>query len=169
MTVLFRWPAKVAGAAFAAALVALMLACSSERPSTPMTLTLPSRLTVSATDAGSVFDAVSGFAADAGLAPDAANTAKARGVFTSQKVRCAPGGNERHSAWCVFRFTAAPAQGNATQTEVSVKVIVVERVPYDPQAALRQVSIEPTLDRLVTQFTRRFGAAAVAQTELLTF
>lgn len=162
--------ARAGRAAGFAGLAALLLACSAEQPvSTPMTLELPSRLAVTGTDLGGVYDAVAAYAADVGLPADAGQTAKARGTYVSQRVRCAPNGSERHTAWCVFRFTVTPAPNNALQTAVLVKVNVPERVAYDPQAALRQIPIEPTLDRLATRLSDRFGGATVAQTEALTF
>ena len=156
-------------AAAAAGLAALLLACSAQPVSTPMTLELPSRLAVASTDVAGVYDAVAAYAADVALPADAGQTAKARGTYVSQRVRCAPNGDERHTAWCVFRFTVTPAPDNPLQTSVLMKVSIPERVDYDPQVALRQIPIEPTLDRLVTRLSDRFGGATVAQTEPLTF
>src|SRR5579863_9632105 len=124
------WIAKV-GLGITAALVLLLAACSEEPPSAPLTLIVPSRIAVNWVDVGGVYDAVAAYAQDGGLPIDPSQSAKATATYTSQRVRCAPNGSDRHTAWCIFRFTVTPAPDNPQQTAVNVKVVVPERVDYD--------------------------------------
>jgi hypothetical protein len=99
---------------------------------------------------------------------------KVNGTWTSQRVRCAPNGSERHTALCVFRFTVAPVPDfNAPpppQVTLSVKVSIPQKVAYDPQMALQQIRIEGTLDQITGKLSARyFGDVKVSQTEPLTF
>jgi hypothetical protein len=152
-----------------AAVTLALLACSEQRPSTPATLMIPTRIGITTTDLGGVYDAVAAYAADAGFPANPSQSSKAQGTLVSQRVRCSPNGDERHTAWCVFRFAVAPMPNNILQTAVTIRVDVPERVDYDATLALHQVRIEPTLDKLVAALTARFPDASVAQTDPLVF
>ncbi len=154
-----------------ASLLAAFLAasCSQQQVFTPTTIIVPARLNVATIDVAGVYDAVSRYAAESGLAPDPAQTDREKGTLASRRAPCAPSADERHSAWCIFNFTVSPAPDDPMQVAVLVRVRVPSRAEYDPSGAVRQIRIEPTLDRLVTVLRGRYGSAAVVQTDMLTF
>ena len=154
-----------------ASLLAAVLAasCTQDHGYTPTTIVIPVRLNVAVVNLAGVYDAVSRYATDNGLVPDPAQSSKEKGTFVSRRVRCAPNGDERQSDWCVFSFGVSPAPDNPLQTSVSVRLQVPDRAEYDPKSVAQQIRIEPTLDGLVRALRSRFGTAAVAQTDFLTF
>ncbi len=157
------------GSLLALILLAAGCAHSSGRPSAPVSLLVPSRLTVATVDVAGVYDTVARYIADVGLLPDPQHTAKPKAMFVSKPKRCSPNGDERHTGMCVFTLQVGPAPENPTRVAVSVRVHVPERVEFDPKAALDQIRIEATLDRLVTELRNRFGTAEVAQSDTLQF
>jgi len=154
--------------------VAGLAACSQEKPETTLTtILIPNQWTVVAHNSSDVYDFVSGMAADAGLTLDPGNSFKVNGTLTSKRVLCSPNGQERHTAWCVFKMTVSPAPDfNAPpppQVMLRVKIDVPERVAYDKDKALQQVRIEPVLDAFANKLAVRFGAAQVSGNGQLTF
>ena len=146
-----------------------MAGCSQPRPETPTTLVVPVRLAVATQDVAGVYDTVARYVADTGLVPDTSRTGRAQAIFTSRPARCSPNGDERRTASCVFSFALAQPPENPDTVAVTVRVRVVERVPFDPKRAEEQIRIEAALDELVTVLRDRFGRADVVLTDALRF
>ncbi len=160
--------AMIAALALAMGL-ALVAGCSQPRPVAPSTLIVPKRIDVTTIDLGGVYDAAAAYANGVGLTPDTAQSNREQGRLVTQSAVCAPNGDQRHTARCVFSFLIAPAPDNPTAVAVQVRVRAAERVPFDPNAVAQQVRVEATLDQLVTALRGRFGTASVVQTDMLEF
>ena len=172
-----RFPSILRLALCGAAILSVvgLTACSSEKAgSTPTTLLVPAQWIVLRHDAAEVYDLSTAALADAGLTADPGYSFKVNGTWTSKRVRCSPNGQERHVAWCVFRLTVNPVPDfNAPppeQVAVRVKVSTPDRVEYDKEAALQQIRIEPTLEKITAKLSARYyGDAQAPQNEQLTF
>jgi hypothetical protein len=147
----------------------LLAGCSSERPSGVSTLVVPARIGVQGVDLAGVYQTVTQYFADAGVKMDAGKSDVHTGSWVSQPLRCSPSGDQRHVVQCVMSATVAPSTENPAQVAVDVKVRVGKEMEYDPNQAGNQVSIEPTLDRIVTALRAKYGIADVTRTDSLVF